>query len=91
MELVQRIVDGGQRDIDVGVTRFAMQLLGTDMPVRPAEQQLGQRHALPGRAQACHTQYCGKARLSRRQCSGGLGTVYHWVLDKKGPELQPIL
>ena len=62
VELVQRVVDGGQRNADPGLGGFTVQLLGADMPMRPAEQQFRQRHALPCGPQARHAQNGGKAR-----------------------------
>ena len=83
VELVQRIVDGGERHVHPRLAGFAMQLLGADMAMRPAEQQLGQRHALPGRAKAGHAQHGGKAGLARRMHANGLDdTVGHVVLGQ---------
>ena len=48
-ELVQRIVDGSERHPDCRLDRFAVQLLGGDVPVTLLEQESGQRQPLPGR------------------------------------------
>ena len=48
-ELVQRIVDGRERHPDRGLDRFAVQLLGGDVPVTLLEQEPDQRQPLSGR------------------------------------------
>ena len=55
-ELMQRIVDGGQRHADALGHRLAMQLFGRDVPVPSVEQQPGQRQALTRRPQSCGLQ-----------------------------------
>src|SRR5690606_19376317 len=52
-ELVERVVDGGERDGDAGGKRLLVQLLGGKVAVALGEQQLGQRDSLPRRTQAC--------------------------------------
>ena len=47
-ELAQRIVDSRERHLDRGLDRFAVQLLGGDVPVTLLEQEPGQRQPLPG-------------------------------------------
>jgi hypothetical protein len=76
-ELVQCVVDRRQRDIDVGGLRFGQQLLGAHMPVLAAEQDLGQRHALPGRPQSCHAQHRREARPARRHIAAEHVAVVH--------------
>src|SRR3546814_1321198 len=54
-ELMQAVVDGGQRDAHVVGHRLGMQLLGGDVAVAAAgglEQQLGERQALTSRTQS---------------------------------------
>ena len=51
-ELVQRVVDGGQRDRHAGGQRLFVQFLGRQMAVALGEQQLGKRDALARRPQA---------------------------------------
>jgi hypothetical protein len=48
-ELAQRTVDSRERYPDRGLHRFAVQLLGGDVPVTRLEQESGQRQPLPGR------------------------------------------
>jgi hypothetical protein len=48
-ELAQRTVDSRERYPDRGLHRFAVQLLGGDVPVTRLEQESGQRRPLPGR------------------------------------------
>ena len=60
-ELVQRIVDGRQRDRHAGGERLLVQLLGRQMAVALGEQQIGQAPragasaAGPRRAPACRS------------------------------------
>ena len=51
-ELLERVVDSGERDIGVGPRRLLIQRLGRRMPVALAEQQPAERHALARRPQA---------------------------------------
>ena len=48
-ELVQCVVDGGERNPDRGRCSLAMQLLGRDVPIAAIEQQARQGNALPRR------------------------------------------
>ena len=50
-ELVQRVVDGGERHRHLGVVGFLVQHFRRHMPVALGEQNPPQRHALPRRAQ----------------------------------------
>lgn len=56
-ELVQRIVDSRERHPDRRLDRFAVQLLGGDVPVTLLEQESGQRQPLPGRPQMRRAQH----------------------------------
>ena len=51
-ELVQGVVDGGERDRDAGPRRLLEQHLGRDVPVALAEQEPAERDALARRPQA---------------------------------------
>src|SRR6185312_9548177 len=51
-ELVQRVVDGGERHRHLGAGRLLVEHLGGQMPVALAEQDPAERHALAGRTQA---------------------------------------
>ena len=51
-ELVQRVVDGGQRNRHAGAQRFLVQLFGREVAVALGEQKLGQCNALTRRPQA---------------------------------------
>src|SRR5690348_785133 len=50
-ELVQRVVDGGERHRHGCGDRLTVQLLGADMPITLLEQQAGEGQALPRRSQ----------------------------------------
>ena len=50
-ELVQRVVDRGERDPHVRALRFLLQDLGADMTVSLSEEDTAERHALPRRAE----------------------------------------
>ena len=50
-ELVQRVVDGRERDRDLGLGGLLVQHLGGEMPVALGEQDPAERHPLAGRAQ----------------------------------------
>ncbi len=50
-ELVQRVVDGRQRDRNRVGLRLAVQVLGGYMAIDPLEQQAGESKTLPRRAQ----------------------------------------
>ena len=69
-ELVQRVVDGRERDPDRAGLRLAMQVLGRHMAVAAVEQQAGESKALPRRAQARRTQTLGYIGAGRRQLHG---------------------
>ena len=49
-ELMQRVVYGRERHPDRGPDRFAVQLLGGDVPVALLEQEPDKRKPLPGSA-----------------------------------------
>src|SRR5262249_28507367 len=51
-ELVQSVVDGGERDADAGFVGLSMKLVGGDVPCALLEEEARQRQALAGRAQA---------------------------------------
>jgi hypothetical protein len=51
-KLVQRVVDGGQRNRYALGFRLSMQLFGGDMAIASLEQDLSQQQALPRRTQA---------------------------------------
>src|SRR5262245_39843750 len=51
-ELVQRVVDGRERNRHPGGQRFLMQLFGREMAVALREKQFGKRHTLSRRAEA---------------------------------------
>ena len=51
-QLIERVVDGGERDRHLGQRRFLIEHFGGEMPCALAEQQPAERHALPGRAKA---------------------------------------
>ncbi|EGE57181.1 hypothetical protein RHECNPAF_470070 [Rhizobium etli CNPAF512] len=62
-ELVQRVVDGRQRNRHAGGNRLLMQLLDGQMPVALGKQEIAERDALAGGTQACATQpylYCDR-------------------------------
>ena len=64
LELVQRIVDRGQRDIEMGLSCFTMQLLSAHVAVRTLEEQLGESKPLSCRPEPAHAQHCGQARTT---------------------------
>ncbi len=47
-KLMQRVVDSRQGNRDPRRHRLAVQLLGGQMPIAPAEEQAGERQALAG-------------------------------------------
>ena len=49
-ELMQRVVDGGERHWDLRLGRFLVEHLGGQVPVAFGEQDPAERHALAGRA-----------------------------------------
>ncbi len=55
-ELVQRVVDGGERHRHAGLDRLGVQPLGGHVPVALREQELAERQALLRRTQAGATQ-----------------------------------
>ena len=42
-KLVERVVNGGQGDFDLGIDRFAMKLFGGDVPIVLFKQELCER------------------------------------------------
>ena len=75
-ELVQRIVDGRERHPDRGLDRFAVQLLGGDVPVTLLEQEPDQRQPLPGRPQMRRAQQLkGVGEGARRSHDVDIGTI----------------
>ena len=52
-ELVQRIVDRGERDADASLLGFVMQRFGRDMPVAAIEKEPAKRQPLARRAEPC--------------------------------------
>jgi hypothetical protein len=81
VELMERIIDGGERNIDARIAGFAVQLFSTDMTMRPAEQQLGKGNTLARGAKASHTQDSRQARFARRRSADALDTISHRVLE----------
>jgi hypothetical protein len=57
-----------------------VQLLGADVAMRTAEQQFGERHALPGRPEARHAQHGRQARAARRHGARHEAAVGHLIL-----------
>ena len=55
-ELVQRVVDGGERYLYARSQRLAVQLLGRDVAVAAFEQKPAKRDTLACRPQICRTQ-----------------------------------
>ncbi len=75
-ELVQRIVDGRERHPDRGLDRFAVQLLGGDVPVTLLEQEPYQRQPLPGRPQMRRAQQLkGVGEGARRSHDVDIATI----------------
>ena len=66
-ELVQRVVDGGERHRDARGAGLVEQLLGRDVPRPALHEQLGQRQALPGRAQPRRLQLLQNSRVGPRR------------------------
>ena len=56
-QLVERVVDGGERHRNLGEGRFLVEHFRGEMARALAEQQPAQRHALPGRPQAGRLQH----------------------------------
>ncbi|SCM77743.1 hypothetical protein KL86PLE_60058 [uncultured Pleomorphomonas sp.] len=79
-ELVQRVVDGGERHRHLGGQRLGVQVLGGEMAMAVREQDLGERHALAGGPEAGvpetgpHWNLADHGRDRRRL---GAGTAYH--------------
>ena len=48
-ELVKGVIDGGQRDREIGRQRLLVKTLGGHMPVFAGEQQFGERNSLARR------------------------------------------
>jgi hypothetical protein len=56
-QLIERVVDGRERNRHLGQVRFLIEHFGSEVPGALAEQEPAQRHALPGRAKACRLQH----------------------------------
>ncbi len=50
---MQRVVDRGQGNPDIGVQHFGVKHFGRDMTIAALEQNLGECEALTGRTQPC--------------------------------------
>ena len=90
LELVERVVDRRQRDVDARSLRLEVKLLGADVAMGAAEQQFGQCHALARRPQSGHPQHrreAGAAGGQRSQEPVGAGRPYVLVAGKRGGNL----
>ena len=82
-ELVERVVDRGQRNRQACPANFGMQAFRRDMAMFALEQQARQSHPLAGRAQAGRAQAGGKI---------GTGSGHRWapyVRSSKAREKAP--
>src|SRR6267154_4075323 len=74
-ELIERVVDGGERYRDLGQRRFLIEHFSGQMPRALAEQEPAKRHALAGRPQPCGLQHfvdvMPRTAGQRRLMSGG--------------------
>jgi hypothetical protein len=84
-ELVQGVVDGGERDWDASARRLVEQHLGRDVPVALAEQEPAQRDALARRAQAHAAQLVPQVR-ERAAAQGRARSVGCGPSVGRGPE-----
>nr|BAT27197.1 hypothetical protein [Aureimonas frigidaquae] len=78
-ELMQRVVDGGERHGLAGLVRFLVEFFGRQVPIPRPEQEVAQRHTLARRPQARRAQALEHAEGGRVPTGYGFRkrTLFH--------------